>query len=64
LPASDGYPLGISAVDGGVAVGLETGHDVSNPSFFTGKSGVLSKLIAHRPDFGEVTLIFINLIQL
>jgi hypothetical protein len=36
-------------VVGGVAGGLETGGDVSNASFFTGKSGVLSKVIAHRP---------------
>jgi hypothetical protein len=51
-------------VVGGVAGGLETGGDVSNASFFTGKSGVLSKVIARRPRFGDVTSLFINPIQL
>jgi hypothetical protein len=51
-------------VVGGVAGGLETGGDVSNASFFTGKSGVLSKVFARRPRFGDVTFIFINPIQL
>jgi hypothetical protein len=64
LPASDvAYP-GLGAVVGGAAGRLETGADVSNTSFFTGKSGVLSKVIALRPSSGEYTFIFINPIQL
>jgi hypothetical protein len=51
-------------VVGGAAGGLETGDDVSNTAFFTGKSGVLSKVIALRPSSGEYTFIFINPIQL
>jgi hypothetical protein len=47
-----------------VAGGLETGDDVSNTAFFTGKSGVLSKVIALRSSSGEYTFIFINPIQL
>jgi len=45
-------------VVGGAAVGLEIGADVSNASFFTGKTGVLSKVIARRAGFGEITFNF------
>jgi hypothetical protein len=64
LPASDVSRPGPGAVVGSAAGGLETGADVSNASFFTGKSGVLSKVIARRPRFGDVTSLFINPIQL
>ena len=49
LPALDHSVPGLGAVIGGAPGGLETSAGVSNALFFTGKFGVLSKVIAHRP---------------
>jgi hypothetical protein len=51
-------------VVGGAAGGLETGDDVSNTSFFTGKSGVLSKVFARLSRLGDVAFIFFQPKQL
>jgi hypothetical protein len=49
LPALDHSVPGLGAVIGGAPGGLETSAGVSKALFFTGKFGVLSKVIARRP---------------